>query len=40
MMLDFLGESEAAARIVKAVGEPSSLSGTTSELGDRISERV
>jgi 3-isopropylmalate dehydrogenase len=40
MMLDFLGEAEAAARIVKAVGDPSSLSGTTSEIGTQISERV
>jgi 3-isopropylmalate dehydrogenase len=40
MMLEFLGEAEAAARIAKAIGDPSSLSGTTSEIGDQISERV
>ena len=42
MMLDFLGETEAAARIVKAVGDPNSFAqaGTTSEVGDQISERV
>ena len=40
MMLEFLGEAEAAARIAKAVGDPSSLSGTTSQIGDQISERV
>jgi 3-isopropylmalate dehydrogenase len=40
MMLDFLGEAEAAARINKAVTAASSLSGTTSELGDAVAERV
>ena len=40
MMLEFLGESEAAARITKAVGDPSALQGTTSAIGDQISERV
>ena len=40
MMLDFLGEAEAAARITKAVTAASSLSGTTSELGDAVAERV
>ena len=40
MMLDFLGEAEAAARIAKAVTAASSLSGTTSELGDAVAERV
>jgi 3-isopropylmalate dehydrogenase len=40
MMLEFLGEAEAAARITKAVGDPSSLSGTTSEVATQISERV
>ncbi|MGH9155423.1 MAG: 3-isopropylmalate dehydrogenase [Acidimicrobiales bacterium] len=40
MMLEFLGEAEAAARITKAVAEASSLSGTTSELGDAVAERV
>jgi len=40
MMLDFLGEAEAAARITKAVTEAASLSGTTSQLGDAVAERV
>ncbi|MBA3654451.1 MAG: 3-isopropylmalate dehydrogenase [Actinobacteria bacterium] len=40
MMLEFLGEPEAAARITKAVGDPGSLSGTTAEIGTQISERV
>ena len=40
MMLDFLGEAETAARITKAVTAASSLSGTTSELGDAVAERV
>jgi 3-isopropylmalate dehydrogenase len=40
MMLEFLGEAEAAARITKAVTEAASLSGTTSQLGDAVAERV
>ncbi len=40
MMLDFLGEAEAAARIHKAVSDVASLAGTTSELGDAVAERV
>jgi len=40
MMLDFLGEADAAARITKAAAAASSLSGTTSELGDAVAERV
>jgi 3-isopropylmalate dehydrogenase len=40
MMLDFLGEAEAAARITKAVSAAASLSGSTSELGDAVAERV
>jgi 3-isopropylmalate dehydrogenase len=40
MMLDFLGESDAAARIVKAIGDPAKLSGNTADLGTQISERV
>jgi 3-isopropylmalate dehydrogenase len=44
MMLTFLGETEAAARIEKAVttvADDSQLSqGTTAELGDRVAERV
>jgi 3-isopropylmalate dehydrogenase len=40
MMLEFLGEADAAARITKAVSAAMSLSGTTSELGDAVAERV
>ena len=42
MMLEFLGEADAAARIFKAVSEAASLSGTrsTSELGDAVAEWV
>jgi 3-isopropylmalate dehydrogenase len=40
MMLDFLGQAEAAARITKAVSEAASLSGTTAEIGDAVAERV
>ena len=40
MMLDVLGEGDAAARITKAVSEAKGLSGTTSELGDAVAERV
>ena len=40
MMLDFLGEADAAARIAKAVGEASALAGTTSQLGDAVAGRV
>jgi 3-isopropylmalate dehydrogenase len=40
MMLEFLGETEASARIHKAVSDVASLSGTTSELGDAVAERV
>ena len=40
MMLDFLGEADASARIVKAIEEPSQFTGTTAEIGDAISERV
>jgi 3-isopropylmalate dehydrogenase len=40
MMLDFLGEAEAAARVKKAVEGSDDASGTTSEIGTRIAERV
>jgi 3-isopropylmalate dehydrogenase len=40
MMLEFLGEADAAARIRKACAEPSALSGTTPEIGDAIAARV
>ncbi|MGH3308957.1 MAG: 3-isopropylmalate dehydrogenase [Nocardioides sp.] len=40
MMLDFLGEADAAARIRKACAEPSALNGTSPEIGDAIAARV
>jgi len=40
MMLDFLGEADAAARLAKAVTEASTLEGTTQQLGDAVAERV
>jgi 3-isopropylmalate dehydrogenase len=38
MMLEFLGEADAAARIKKACSEP--VSGSTTEIGDLIAERL
>ncbi len=40
MMLEFLGEAEAAARIKKAVESSDDVSGSTAEIGSRIAERV
>ena len=40
MMLDHLGETEAAERIRKASDRPESLTGTTSETGDAIVARL
>jgi len=40
MMLDFLGEVDAAARIRKACADPSALTGSTPEIGDAIAARV
>ncbi|HSH23535.1 MAG TPA: 3-isopropylmalate dehydrogenase [Acidimicrobiales bacterium] len=40
MMLEFLGEAAAAARIEKAVADPAGLTGSTSEIGDTIAGRV
>ena len=40
MMLDFLGEADAAARIRKACAEPSALTGTTSSVGDAVAARL
>jgi 3-isopropylmalate dehydrogenase len=40
MMLDFLGEADAAARICKACADPSALTGSTPEIGDAIAARV
>ncbi|MDQ1403412.1 MAG: 3-isopropylmalate dehydrogenase [Actinomycetota bacterium] len=40
MMLEFLGEAEAAARITKAVTGATSLTGTTSEIGDAVATNL
>jgi 3-isopropylmalate dehydrogenase len=40
MMLDFLGETDAAARITKACADPETLTGTTVEVGDLIAARL
>jgi 3-isopropylmalate dehydrogenase len=40
MMLDFLGEADAAARIRKACADPSALKGATSEIGDAVAARL
>jgi 3-isopropylmalate dehydrogenase len=40
MMLDFLGEADAAARIRKACADPSALTGLTSEIGDAVAARL
>jgi 3-isopropylmalate dehydrogenase len=40
MMLDFLGEADAAARIRKACADPAALSGPTPEIGDAVAARL
>jgi len=40
MMLDFLGETTAAQRVRDAIARSDDMTGTTSELGDAIAERV
>jgi 3-isopropylmalate dehydrogenase len=40
MLLEFLGEADAAARIKKAVDDSDDVSGTTSEIGDVIASAV
>jgi len=40
MMLDFLGQPDAAARIRKACADPSSLTGSTTQIGDAVVERL
>jgi len=40
MMLDFLGESDAAGRVLEAIEKSDDVTGTTSEIGDAIAERV
>ncbi len=40
MMLDFLGEADAAARIRKACADPTALTGSTPEIGDAVAARL
>ncbi len=40
LLLEFLGEAEAAARVKKAVDSSDDASGSTSEIGSKIAERV
>jgi 3-isopropylmalate dehydrogenase len=40
MMLDFLGEADAAHRVRKACADQSELTGTTQQIGDAIAGRV
>ncbi len=40
MMLEFLGEVEAAERVSKAIAESDDVTGTTTEIGDAIAARV
>ncbi len=40
LMLDFLGEGDAAARVRKACADTSSLTGSTTEIGDLVADRV
>ena len=40
MMLEFLGEADAAARVAHACAEVAGRAGTTVELGDAVAERV
>lgn len=40
MMLDFLGDSDAAARIRKACADPTVLDGSTSQIGDAVAARL
>ena len=40
MMLDFLGETDAAARVRKACADQTSVSGTTQQIGDAVAARV
>jgi 3-isopropylmalate dehydrogenase len=40
LMLDFLGEADAAVRIRKACEDTASLTGTTSEIGDLVASRI
>jgi 3-isopropylmalate dehydrogenase len=40
MLLEFLGEADAAARVKKAVADSEDVHGSTSQIGDAIVERI
>ena len=40
LMLEHLGEGDAASRIRKAIGDPAELHGSTTEIGDAIAARL
>jgi len=40
LMLEFLGEADAAARITKAIEDPSQYTGSTADIGDAVAERL
>src|SRR5262245_32371841 len=40
MMLEFLGEADASARIRKACADPTALAGSTQEIGDAVAART
>ena len=40
MMLDFLGEADAAERVRKACSDPAAAVGSTSQIGDAVAARV
>jgi 3-isopropylmalate dehydrogenase len=40
LMLDHLGEGDAAARVRKACAEVTTLTGTTTEIGDEVAARL
>ena len=40
MLLEFLGETEVAARLSKAVAASDDVAGTTSEIGDAVAGKV
>lgn len=40
LMLDFLGETEAAAKVAVATSDPTSFTGSTTEIGDQVAARI
>jgi len=40
LMLEFLGEDEAAAKVAAACASPERYTGTTSEIGDAVADAV